>query len=294
MSSTKRLSVQRAGWLDSVPPPVMIVISIASVQLGASIAKQLFPELGPSGSVFLRVGFSALILLGAWRPRLLGHSRSAYLTAVLFGVVLAAMNFAFYSALARIPLGIAVTIEFVGPLGVAVTGSRRVLDLVWVTLAASGILLLAPWTGGHLDPLGVLLALLAGVCWAAYIVLNAQLGRAFRGGSGLALSMAIAAIVLAPIGVPRDLIALTHPWLLLAGLGAAVLSSVIPYSLELEALRRIPTHVFGILMSIEPAFAAFFGFIILHERLELRGLIAMLLVIAATLGATTLGRQHSA
>ncbi len=280
------------GALGAVPPTALVLGAVASVQLGAAVAKGLFDALGPAGTVFLRVGFAALVLLALWRPKLRGHDRADYGVAVLFGVVLAAMNLAFYSALDRIPLGVAVTLEFTGPLGVAVFGSRRLLDLLWAALAAAGILLLAPldlFGGTPLDPLGIGLALLAGMFWAAYILLSARTGSLFPGGTGLVIAMCAGAAVLAPVGVAGAGDALLAPGLLLAGFAVAMLSSAVPYSLELEALRRLPPRVFGVLMSLEPAVAALVGFVVLGERLEGRALAAVLFVTGAAVGASRFG-----
>jgi inner membrane transporter RhtA len=259
---------------------------MATVQFGAALGKSLFVSLSPAGVVFLRVSSAAVILLIAWRPRLHGYSRRQYITALLFGLVLAAMNLSFYESIDRLPLGIAVALEFAGPLGVAVSGSRRWLDALWVLLAAAGIILLAPWTGSQLDPLGILFALVAGALWAAYILLSARTGQAFSGATGLVLSMAVAAVALIPIGVLSGGSRLLDPHILLIGVAIGILSSVIPYSLELEALRRLPTRVFGILMSMEPAIAALAGFLALGEALDARALTAIALVTVASLGAT--------
>ena len=259
------------------------------MQLGAAIAKSLFDELGPSGMVFLRVGFAALLLLLIWRPQVTGYTRRNYLVAALFGLALAAMNYSLYLAIDRIPLGIAVTLEFVGPLGVAVAGSRRLLDLIWAALAAAGILLLAPLGvlgEVNLDPVGVLLALLAGCFWASYILLSARTGSIFPGGTGLVIALCLGAVVLLPVGVVGGGYALLDPSLLLAGFGVAMLSSAIPYSLELEALRKLPARVFGVLMSLEPAVAALIGLIVLGERLGFRSIAAILLVSVAAAGAS--------
>jgi inner membrane transporter RhtA len=201
------------------------------------------------------------------------------------------MNLAFYEALDRIPLGIAVTFEFVGPLAVAVFGSRRRLDLLWAALAAAGILLLSELGGfGGLDTTGVGLALLAGGFWAAYIVLAVRAGQVFPGGGGLALAMLISTVVLLPAGIADGGAALAEPDLLALGAGVAVLSSVIPYSLELEALRRLPAGVFGVLMSLEPAAAALAGFIVLGQDLRAREVVAIGLVVAASAGAARAAR----
>ncbi len=279
-----------------MPPSGLVMLAIFSVQLGAATAKGLFDELGPSGTVFLRVGFAALVLLLIWRPRITGYTRRQYLVAVVFGLALTGMNFSLYQAIDRIPLGIAVTLEFVGPLGVSVVGSRRFLDLLWAALAASGILLLAPLGvlgEVNLDPLGVGLALLAGGFWAAYILLSARTGSIFPGGTGLVIAMCIGTVVLAPIGISGGGLALLDPWLLLTGFGVAMLSSAVPYSLELEALRKIPAHVFGVLMSLEPAVAALIGFLVLGERLGVRSVAAILLVTLAAAGASRFGEQKS-
>ena len=277
---------RRGGLLGSVPPSGLVLLSVISTQFGAALAKGLFPALGAAGTVALRVGFAAILLMSLWRPRVKGYSRRAYLYVWLFGLALATMNLAFYSALSRIPLGVVVTLEFSGPLTVAVMGSRKPLDLVWVVFAAAGILLLAPWTGAHYNPAGVLLALTAGACWAAYILLSARVGRNIPGISGLAMAMSIAGLILVPVGFVQDGWRLLSPLLMLQGLGVGILSSVLPYSVELEALRRLPTHIFGLLMSLEPAMAAFAGWLILGEGIGVRGTSAMLLIIAASVGTT--------
>lgn len=273
----------------------LVVIAAVSPQIGAAFAVTLFDELGPAGTVFLRVGFAALVLLVLVRPSLKGYARRSYLVAVVFGLALAAMNFTLYMALDRIPLGVAVTLEFVGPLGVAVAGSRRLLDLLWAALAAAGILLLAPLNvlgEVDLDPAGVALALLAGCFWAAYILLSARTGSEFPGGTGLVIALCVGAVVLAPVGISGGGLALLDPRLLLAGFGVAMLSSAIPFSLELEALRKLPARVFGVLMSLEPAVAALLGFVVLGERLGTRSLAAIVLVTVAAAGASRFGGKH--
>jgi inner membrane transporter RhtA len=268
-----------------VPPTLLVLASIASVQFGAAFAKTLFDELGAGGTVFVRTLVAAIVLVLIFRPRLAGQSRGDLGLALVFGLVLAAMNFCFYSSIERIPLGIAVTFEFVGPLGVAVFGSRRPLDLLWVVLAATGILLLSDLGAGGLDRLGVALALFAGVFWAAYILLSARMGRVFPGGAGLALAMVVATIPLAPVGIADGGSQLLVPEILLAGVAVGVLGSAIPYALELEALRTMPVGVFGVLMSLEPAVAALAGFLVLDEGLVTREVVAIGLVVAASAGA---------
>jgi inner membrane transporter RhtA len=263
-----------------------VLLAVGSVQFGAALAKTLFDEAGAGGTVFLRVLFAAAVLAIVWRPRARGRPARDLSLAAAFGLALAGMNLAFYEALDRIPLGVAVTFEFVGPLGVAVAGSRLRLDLLWVVLAAVGILLLSDFGEfGGLDAAGVGLALLAGAFWAAYIVLSARTGKAFPGGSGLALAMIVASALLAPVGIADAGGALLDPLVLALGLAVAMLSSAIPYSLELEALRRMPAGVFGVLMSLEPAAAALAGYVVLGETLGVREVAAIGFVVMASAGA---------
>jgi inner membrane transporter RhtA len=263
----------------------LVMGAVASVQIGAAIATTLFDELGPAGTVLLRTGFAAVVLVLLWRPRLRGRSTQSMRDAVLFGLALAGMNLSFYAALDRIPLGIAVTFEFTGPFAVAVAASRRASDLVWVALAAGGIVLLSPGIHGSLDVTGTLLALLAGAFWATYIVLAARVGRAFSGGQGLSIAMVVATVVLLPAGIVAGGSELGDPGLLAVGLAVALLSSAIPYSLELEALRRLPKGTFGVLMSLEPAVAALVGLVALGQDLSANEVVAIGLVVAASAGA---------
>jgi inner membrane transporter RhtA len=239
---------------------------------------------GSFGTVALRLFFAAAVLMLLWRPSL--HMDRRVWTVVLgYGVILGLMNLCFYLALDRLPLGIAVTIEFLGPLAVALAGSRRWLDAFWAVLAAAGVVLLMEGRG-DLEVTGVAFALAAGAFWGLYILVGAALGRHTTEGNGLALGMAVAALVAVPFGVADSGTALIQPWVLGAGLGVALLSSVIPYSLDLEALRKIPPRVFGILMSLEPAMAALIGLIVLQEALHVSQWIAVLCVVAASAGAT--------
>jgi inner membrane transporter RhtA len=279
---TARAAEQRT---QRVPPTLLVLGAVSSVQVGAALAKTLFDELGAGGTVFLRVLFAALVLALVWPPRLRGHGSRDLGLAVVYGLALAGMNLAFYSSIDRIPLGIAVTFEFVGPLGVAVVGSRRALDLVWVGLAAAGILLLSDLGSGDLDALGVGLALLAGTFWAAYILLSVRVGKVFPGGSGLALAMCVATVPLAPVGIAQAGSELLVPGTLLVAAGVGIMSSAIPYTLEIEALRRMPAGVFGVLMSLEPAVAAIAGYLVLGEGLVTREIAAVGLVVAASAGA---------
>lgn len=273
--------------LDRVPPLALVVTGIVSVQFGAALATTLFADLGPSGTVLLRIGFAALIMFVAVRPRWRDYDRSALKLVLVFGVALAVMNLAFYEALDRIPLGIAVTIEFAGPLAVAVIGSRRPLDVVWAFLAAAGILLLAnPGGANGVDPAGVGFALIAAVCWAGYIVLAERAGPRFRGSDGITMAMVVAATLPIVPGVIEAGTALLDPLTLAIGAAVGLLSSAIPYSLETEALRRIPRHVFSVLMSLEPAVAALAGFLVLGQDLVPREIVAIGLVVAASAGAS--------
>jgi inner membrane transporter RhtA len=263
----------------------LVLGGVVSVQVGAAVATTLFDELGPPATVFVRLLFAALALVAVWRPSVRAIGSHGWRLVALFGVSLAAMNLSFYEALDRIPLGVTVTLEFVGPLGVAVLTSRRRLDLVWAALAACGILLLSPLPAGSIDALGAGLALLAGCFWGAYILLSARVGRAFSGGDGLALAMSIGAVLLVPAGIAGAGSDLVDARVLAVGLAVALLSSAIPYSLELEALRRLPEGTFGVLMSLEPGVAALAGFVILGQDLSALELAAIALVTAASAGA---------
>lgn len=281
----------RVGLLAPVPSPALVLGAIASVQFGAAIAVTLFASIGPGGAVWLRLLGGTVILVPLWRPQWRGRSRRDLVLAGLFGLVLASMNFTFYSSIQRIPLGIAVTFEFIGPLMVAIAGSRRPLDLLWVALAAAGILALTQGGVHDLDPLGVALALLAGGFWAAYILINARVGRAFEGATGLSLAMCVASLLMLPLGVAQGGSNLLDPRSLLLGAAVGLLSSAIPYSFENEALRRIRPGVFGVLMSIEPAMAALAGFIALGQELSAREVLGIALVVVASVGAARRARE---
>ena len=264
---------------------VLVLLAAITPQVGAAYAVKLFDELGPAGAAFGRLAFAAVILVAWWRPKVRG---TPIRTAVAFGLTLGAMNLCIYEAMGRIPLGVAVTFEVLGPLGVAVAGSRKPLDLLWVVLAAAGIALLADYSGGSLDPVGVAFALAAGALWAGYIVLSQRTGAVYPGGSGLALAMVVGAVLVAPFGIADAGGELLQPELLGAILIVAIASSVLPYSLEIEALRTLPTRVFGILMSLEPAIAALAGLVVLSQDLAARDWVAIGLVVIASAGATTL------
>ncbi len=273
------------------PSSGLVLGAMISVQLGAAIAVKQFARLGPGGAVLLRLASASVILLLLFRPRIRGRPRRELALAVTFGFVLATMNSCFYEALDRIPLGIAVTIEFVGPLAVAITGSRRAIDLVWVLLAAAGILALTQGSTGGLDTLGVVFALLAGALWASYIVLNARLGRVFESATGLTIAMCVSTVVALPLGVAQAGTQLLSPRALLLGSVVGLLSSAIPYSFELEALRRIRPAVFGVLMSLEPAIAAIIGFVFLSQGLSSRAVAGIAMVVVASIGASRQARE---
>ncbi|MGW1773129.1 EamA family transporter [Streptomyces sp. NPDC002104] len=269
-------------------PVALVITAGVSVQFGAALAVMLMPRAGAAGVVTLRLAAAALVLLLVCRPTVRGYSRSDWSTVVWFGVTMAGMNGFIYQAIDRIPLGPAVTLEVLGPLVLSVVVSRRLLNLLWAGLALAGVVLLSTHGGGGLgglDPLGVAFALAAGGMWAAYIVFSARTGRRFPQADGLALAMAVAAVLSLPLGVIEAGSALLRPGTLLLGLGVAVLSSVLPYTLELLALRRLPAPTFAILMSLEPAIAATAGFLILNQALSVLDAAAIALVIVASMGA---------
>jgi inner membrane transporter RhtA len=270
----------------------LVIGGIVSVQVGAAIAKDLFPLIPPTAMVWLRLLTSALILVAIARPRLRGRSAADWRMALGFGVSLVTMNWAIYQSFARIPLGIAVTIEFLGPLTVAVLGSRRPRDLLWVLLAGAGVATLG-LSPGDITLAGVLFALLAGAAWAAYILLSAGTGRRWPGVSGLAVASVVGAVVLAPPAVLVGGTDLLDPKILALGLAIGLLSSVIPYSFELKALRRMPPRVFGVLMSLEPAAAALAAMVLLSEFLTPLQWTAVGCVVVASVGATRSAQPQS-
>jgi inner membrane transporter RhtA len=263
----------------------LVVGGIFSVQFGAAIAKDLFEVVPPTAMVWMRLATSAVIFLLVVRPSFRGRSRTDWLVALGFGVALMTMNWAIYQSFALIPLGVAVTIEFLGPLAVAVAGSRRPRDLIWVALAGLGVALLG-FSPAGLNLPGTLFALLAGAAWAAYILLSKQTGQRWPGLSGLAIASLVGFVVLAPPAIHEAGAVLLRPEVLALGLAIGLLSSVIPYSLELTALRRISPRLFGILMSLEPAAAALAAMIVLREWLNLTQWLALVCVVTASVGAT--------
>ncbi|MBR7742201.1 EamA family transporter [Phycicoccus sp. BSK3Z-2] len=277
---------------DRIPAPVLVLGGIVSVQFGGALAATLVPVIGAGGSVVMRLLFATVLLLAVVRPRWRGHSRRAWATVVAFGVALGLMNFAFYGSLAYLPIGVAVTIEFIGPLALAAALSRRLLDGVAVLFAAGGVVLISEALHvplAELEWAGILLALTAGAFWAGYIVLSGRTGAEFPKLEGLALAMVVATLVTLPFGV-----ASVPQWdagLLAKGLGIAVMSSVLPYSLELLALRRLRAQVFGVLLSLEPACAALAGLVVLGQRLGPVQLVGMALVVAASTIVLGLGAR---
>jgi inner membrane transporter RhtA len=272
-----------------VSPIWLVLVGILSVQFGAGVAKTLFDDVSPTTIAWIRLVTSAVVLLAVVRPSLRGKSREDWLVVLGFGVALGVMNWSIYQAFARIPIGLAVTLEFVGPLTLAVLGSRRARDLVWAGLAAAGVLLLG-LQPGDLTWAGVAFALLAGAAWASYILLSKQTGERWPGISGLAVASVVAAAVLTPGTLGRYAGELGDARILLVGAAVGLLSSVIPYTCELVALRSLSPATFGILMSLEPAAAALAGLVVLHELLGPVQLVAMACVVAASIGATRTGR----
>ena len=290
-----------------MPPSALVLTGIFSVQIGAGLAARLFTQIAPAAVTGLRLWTSAAVMavVGAQplRHALSGLARRrAWRDAAVvagFGVTLAVMNFSIYQSFARIPLGIAVTVEFLGPLGVAVASSRRLLDVLWVALAGTGVALLArggipAGTGRGTVIVGFAFGLLAAVSWAAYILLSRATGQRFSGSAGLTIAMLVSAVVITPVGVAAGRGALLRPGILAAGLGIGLLSSIIPYSLEMEALRRIPPRVFGIWMSLEPAVAALVGLVLLGQSLAVREWLAIGCVMIACAGAARGARDPGA
>ncbi|MFE2263472.1 EamA family transporter [Streptomyces griseosporeus] len=275
-------------------PVGLVLAGGVSVQFGGALAVKLMSRAGALGVVSLRLLVAAVILLLVCRPRLRGHSRTDWGTVVVFGIAMAAMNGLFYQSVDRIPLGPAVTLEVLGPLALSVLASRRAINLVWAGLALTGVFLLGGGGFSGLDPLGVAFALGAGAMWAAYIIFSARTGRRFPQADGLALAMAVGAVLFLPLGIAESGTKLLDPVTIGLGAAVAVLSSVLPYTLELLALRRLPASTFAIMMSLEPALAATAGFLILHQSLAATEAIAIALVIAASMGAvrTQVGRRR--
>lgn len=277
---------RRPDGLSRIPAGWLVLGSIACGQVGSAFAVTMFHRVGPGGAVLLRLVWATALLLAMTRPTLREQTRRDAWSIAAFGVSLAGMNLAFYFAIDHIDIGPAVTIEFIGPLAVAVAGSRRLLDVIWAAVAAIGILALTQGASHRLDTLGVAYALLAGAFWAAYIMLNTRIGRSFEGGSGLSLAMCVACVCSAPVGVLDGGSRLLAPSSLALGVVVGVLSSAIPYAFEVEALRRIAVPVFSVLMCLEPAFAALAGLILLGQGLDALSIFGIALVVGASMGAS--------
>ncbi|MGW5275095.1 EamA family transporter [Streptomyces sp. NPDC004044] len=277
--------VRPGGRRAALAPVALVVAGGLSVQFGSAVAALLMPRAGAVGVVTLRLVVAAVVLLAVCRPKLRGHSRADWGTVVTFGIVMGAMNMLFYQALDRIPLGAAVTLEVLGPLALSVIASRRLINFVWAGLALGGVFLLGGGGFDRLDPLGAAFALGAGAMWATYIVFSARTGRRFPQADGLALAMVVAAVLSLPLGILESGAKLAVPSTLAMGAAVALMSSVLPYTLELMALRRLPAHTFAVLMSLEPAIAATAGFLILDQALTATDALAIALVIGASMGA---------
>jgi inner membrane transporter RhtA len=280
--------VWRLGRIGGgLPAWSLLIGAILSMQCGAALATELFARGGVAGTAFLRCSFAAIVLVAATRPRLRGRSRGDLSSLVVFGVLLAGMNTTFYEAIDRLPLGVAVTIEFLGPLTVATIYSRRRRDLVWIALAAAGVAAFAGLPGGKaLDGVGVAFALLAGICWGTYVIVAKRVGRTWSGSEGLAASMVVAALALAPFGIASGGSRLVDPGLLLLGAGVGVFAAAIPFALELHALRRLTATSYGVLTSLEPAVAGAAGFAVLGQRPGVPAVVAAVLVVTASIGVT--------
>jgi inner membrane transporter RhtA len=278
---------------SAVPPPALLLVSIVSIQLGAAVAVNLFPALGTVGTAFLRLAFAAVLLLVVTRHTIAWNALHHARALLLYGTILGVMNMSFYGAIARIPLGIAVAIEFIGPLGLAAATSRRVRDFAWIGLAVLGILLLTPEIGSALDPLGVALAAATGLCWAAFTVMSQRIGRTLPGNSGLAIGMAVAALVLLPVELAVGGLGGLDLGLLALAIAVAILSTALPLSLEFEALKRMTARSYGIVVTLEPAVAAIVGAVLLGQAMGLPGLLAVACVTAAALGVTISDRRDA-
>ena len=277
--------------LFNIPPIPAVLFAIISVQSGAAIAKTLFPAIGAAGTASLRIGISAIILLAVYRPNLLKITPNQWKIVIPYGLSLGAMNLIFYLAIERIPIGLAVTLEFIGPLVVAVIGSKRLIDYLWVLLAAIGIVLIAPWSNNGIDLLGVLFALLAGALWAAYIVLGTKVSKIMKGGDAVATGMLFASILIVPFGILENGLTNLTPTFLYLGIALALLSSAIPFTLEMKALGQLPARTFSILMSLEPAAASIFAFIFLQEYLTFNEILAVVFVVIASVGSTITSKR---
>lgn len=276
-----------------VPAPLLVVLAIASVQTGSAVARTLFDDLGVAGTALMRLLVAAAVLLAVLRPPVRTWTGGQWGAAALLGVALAGMNLVFYHSLDLIPLGVAVTVEFTGPLLLALVQTRRLVDLGFALLAGAGVALLGlSAASGSIEPLGLVLAFTAGLFWAGYIVSSARVGRLLPGVDGLAVALAVAAVLVLPFGASEATAVVDQPQLLVGVVSVALLSSIVPYGLELVALRRIPTRVFGVLMSLQPAAAAISGWVILNQALQPVELTALAMVSLASVGITLASRPR--
>lgn len=280
--------------IKNIPPIPAVLLAIISVQGGAAIAKGMFPMLGSIGTVTLRIVLSAMILLLAYRPNFKRITTAQWKLVSFYGISLGAMNLTFYLSLSRIPLGLAVTLEFIGPLILAIATSKKATDLIWALMAAAGIALIAPWSGeSNIDLLGALLALIAGGFWALYIIMGGKVSKAMDSGVAVSIGMLVASCVVLPFALTDAQIFEATPKLLAMGLAIALLSSAIPFTLEMNALKHIPAKTFSILMSLEPAAAAICGLLFLHEYLSIYEWAAIVLVVGASTGSTLTKAKQS-
>jgi inner membrane transporter RhtA len=277
--------------LINIPPLPAIILAILSVQCGAAIAKSLFPVIGAAGTASLRIGISAIILFLVYRPNLRMITPPQWKLVIPYGLSLGAMNLIFYLAIERIPVGLGVTLEFVGPLLVAVFGSKRLVDYLWILLAAIGIALIAPWSSDGIDLVGVLFALLAGAFWATYIVLGGKVSRVMKDGDAVSTGMLFASILIVPFGIMENGLSNLTPSLLGMGVALALLSSAIPFTLEMKALGQLPPRTFSILMSLEPAAASICAFFFLQEHLNFSEILAVAFVVIASAGSTMTAKK---
>ncbi|AYN04296.1 MULTISPECIES: DMT family transporter [unclassified Flavobacterium] len=277
--------------LVNIPPLPAILLAIISVQFGAAIAKSLFPAIGAAGTASLRIGISALILFLAYKPNLRKITPQQWKLVIPYGLSLGTMNLIFYLAIERIPVGLAVTLEFVGPLVLAVFGSKRLIDYLWVFIAAMGIALIAPWSGNGIDIVGALFALLAGVFWATYIVLGGKVSKVMKDGDAVSTGMLFASLLIIPFGIMENGLSNLTPNLLGMGIALALLSSAIPFTLEMKALGQLPPRTFSILMSLEPAAASICAFLFLQEHLRFSEIVAVFFVIIASVGSTMTAKK---
>lgn len=289
--------MQHSLW-QRLLPSLAVLGSVTSLCVGTSFAKHLFPVIGAQGTTALRVGFSALLLLAIWRPWRFGPGRATLAQIAVFGAVLGLMNLLFYMAIKRLPFGVTVAIEFIGPLSVAVWTSRRLLDLVWLALAVIGLfmLLILPLFGvqvGRLDPVGLAYAIAASVCWAGYIVLGKRAGH-LHGGMVVSLALLSAAIVVVPFGIAEAGAKLLTPSLLMYGLAVAAVSSAIPYSLEMFALKRLSHGAFSTMLATEPAVAALAGMLLLGEQLSVAQWSAIGIIMVAAMGSALTAQPQPA